>query len=561
MAQTTFAEMRADEPDMDWLRSQYGLLEQSFSTATDSAGRAAVIDDWNELRRGVETWVSLSHVHFAQDTRDSEYKKEKDRVDELGPLLNELEVAFKRHLLASPHRAEIEASFGRHAFDLWQADLESFAPVIIEDSVAEAKLSSEYTELKASAKISFRGEELNLPGLGRYTSDGDRDTRHAASQAQWDWFAANGEALDRIYDEMVKLRATMAKKLGYEDFVELGYKRMQRVDYDRADVKRFRDQVRHEVVPLVARIKERQAQTLGLDKLMSWDEGTYLPGGNPRPRGEEAWMTDQAKTMFSRMNPDIASFFNMMVNRGLLDLTAREGKAGGGFCTSLPTYDVPFIFANFNGTDHDVNVFTHEAGHAFQSWCSRDAELVDYVWPTYEAAEVHSMSLEFLTWPHMELFFEEEAEAFRRVHLASSLSFLPYGVAVDHFQHLVYEQPDLSPADRHDLWREMERIYLPWRDYGDLERPAMGGLWQRQSHIYGMPFYYIDYTLALTCALQFWVMSRRDMPDAFQHYLALCKRGGRAPFQDLVRSAGLRSPFEAGCLTDVVGEAERLIFA
>ena len=309
------------------------------------------------------------------------------------------------------------------------------------------------------------------------------------------------------------------------------------------------------------RIKDRQAEVLGLEKLMSWDEGTYRPEGNPRPRGEEAWMTEQAKTMFAQLHPEIDAFFKMMVERGLLDLSARPGKAGGGFCTSFPNYDVPFIFANFNGTDHDVNVFTHEAGHAFQSWCSRDAELADYVWPTYEAAEVHSMSLEFLSWPHMELFFGDEADAFRRIHLAGSLSFLPYGVAVDHFQHLIYEQPDATPAERHQLWQQMERTYLPWRDYGTLEYPAKGGYWQRQGHIYGMPFYYIDYTLALTCALQFWVASRRDMGDAFERYLALCKRGGRAPFQDLVRSAGLRSPFEAGCLTDVVREAETVIFA
>ncbi len=555
-----FGEMEASEPNIEDLKRRYKELSADLESATDDASRSAVIESWNEIRKGIQTWVSLTHVHFAQDTQNETYKAAQGRADELGPRLEELDVAFKRLLLENADRSSLEARFGTHAFNLWQADRDSFEPSIVEDAVAEAKLDSKYTELKAGAKVTFRGEEYNLPGLGRHLADGDRAIRREANEAFWGWFEQNGESLDQIYDEQVALRAKMAETLGFSDFVELGYKRMHRVDYHREDVQRFREQVRDEVVPLVKRIKDRQAEALGLEKLMSWDEGTYRPEGNPRPQGEEAWMTEQAKTMFRRLHPEIDDFFKMMVDRDLLDLSARSGKAGGGFCTSFPNYDVPFIFANFNGTDHDVNVFTHEAGHAFQSWCSRDAELADYVWPTYEAAEVHSMSLEFLCWPHMELFFGDEAETFRRIHLAGSLSFLPYGVAVDHFQHLIYEQPNATPQQRHELWQQMEQTYLPWRDYGDLKHPAKGGYWQRQGHIYGMPFYYIDYTLALTCALQFWVASRRDPKGAFDRYLALCKRGGTAPFQDLVHSAGLRSPFEHGCLTDVVREAEDVIF-
>ena len=181
---------------------------------------------------------------------------------------------------------------------------------------------------------------------------------------------------------------------------------------------------------------------------------------------------------------------------------------------------------------------------------------IDYLWPTAEACEIHSMGLEFLTWPQMDRFFGSgDGDRFRAIHLEESLLFLPYGVAIDHFQHKVYENPDATPAERHAMWQEMERTYLPWRDYGDLARPGEGGFWQVQLHVYRYPFYYIDYTLAQTCALQFWKRSEEDFAEAMEAYVALCRRGGEAPFQELVKGAGLISPFEPGCLSDVVTHA------
>ena len=256
------------------------------------------------------------------------------------------------------------------------------------------------------------------------------------------------------------------------------------------------------------------------------------------------------------MGGGLGDFFRRMDTGGFLDLDARKGKANGGFCTSFPTHGMPFVYANFNGTKHDVEVLTHEIGHAFQNYSSREQWPMDYFWPTFESCEVHSMGLEFLTWPHMDAFFGEDGDRFRRFHLTEALTFLPYGTAVDHFQHLIYERPDATPEERHGMWQEMERTYLPWRDYGDLAHPKMGGRWQHQSHIYGSPFYYIDYVLAQTCALQFWAKAEVDRESTMKDYVELCERGGSLPFQALVRSAGLTSPFDAGCLSDVVKRAK-----
>jgi M3 family oligoendopeptidase len=262
---------------------------------------------------------------------------------------------------------------------------------------------------------------------------------------------------------------------------------------------------------------------------------------------------------FADLDPRLGDFARMMDGNELTDLVTRAGKAGGGYCMKLATYGVPFIFTNFNGTKGDITVLMHELGHAFQGYSSRNKPVIDYLSPTSEAAEVHSMSLEYLTWPFMERFFGDGAQTYRDGHLSEALLFLPYGVAVDHFQHLVYERPNATPAERHAMWQSMEKRYLPWRTYGDLERPAQGAFWQSQLHIYRAPFYYIDYTLALCCALQMWASAYDDTAGTLERYVALCARGGEAAFRNLVTGAGLTSPFEPGALSRVVARAKDVL--
>jgi M3 family oligoendopeptidase len=506
------------------------------------------------LRREVRTYESLVGLRFHQDTADPDRKLAREAWDEAQPRWTELEVTVQRALLGHPRRPELELALGAQSFALWESQVLAFDPAIKADLAREAKLWAEYVELLASAELSFAGEQLNLSSIVKYRESSDRQVRHDAERVYWEWFAANSDGLDRIFDDLTRLRTDMARKLGLADFVALGYRRMCRVDYDRSDVERLRSAVRDHVVPFAAELRRGQAAGLGLERVCAWDESVHGEQGNPVPLGDHDWLLGRARDMFDAMGA-LGPFFRRMDDGGFLDLADRKGKAGGGFCTDFPTHGMPFVFANFNGTKGDVEVFTHEMGHAFQNFQSRTQPLCDYLWPTYESAEIHSMSLEFLTWPHMERFFGADADRFRRTHLTEALLFLPYGTAVDHFQHEIYAQPDLTPAQRHSLWLTMERTYLPWRHWGDLAYPATGGAWQRQRHIYGMPFYYIDYVLAQTCALQFWVRSTNDRDAAMRDYVALCGLGGSAPFQELTRSAGLASPFDEGCLAEVVDQA------
>ncbi|MFP6668138.1 MAG: M3 family oligoendopeptidase, partial [Pirellulales bacterium] len=548
-------------PDFEKVAAQYAEFHLALDSEQDAERWRQVMADWDKLRRELYEWKAVTEIRFTQDTKNEDYKSAKEHCDRLRPKLTDLNVALKRRLLDAPVRQFIEREFGGHVLDLWQCDIASFDPVIHDDLIRQSNLETEYTELLASASFDFQNEKLTLSQIGKFAEHTDRKVRRDAAGARTAWFVDNQEQLDRIYADLVDLRDGMARKLGYDNFVGLGYQWMHRVDYDENDVEVFRNQVRDHVVPLCVELKRRQATALEVDPLMFWDEALHDPRGNPAPQGDHDWMVDRAREMFRALGSGMDEFFAAMCDRNLMDLKSRDGKAGGGYCDGLPMLGMPFIFANFNGTKGDVEVFTHEMGHAFQNYSSRHLPFVDLIWPTSEGAEIHSMSLEFLTWPEMERFFGGGAARFRQIHLAGSISFLPYGVAVDHFQHLVYKEPDATPERRNEMWQDLERTYLPWQNFGDLQFESSGRRWQAKQHIYNSPFYYIDYTLALTCAMQLWLRAEEDLGEAMQTYVALCQRGGSAPFRELVQSAGLKTPFEVGCLTAVVEAARKWLDA
>ncbi len=542
-------------PDLSQLTDQYQAIGREVDAAGSAAALRKALQPWEQLRREIETWDAWTDLRFNQDTSNLEYQRARDWRDELRPKLTDLEIQLKRKLLAEPQRTYAAEAFGQHVCALWTADVATFEPSIKDDLVQESQLEAKYVELLASASFEFQGGTHNLSTIARFHEDSDRAVRHESNRLVWDWFAAHGDQLDSLYGQLVELRTAMAYKLGYPSYVELGYQRMARIGFDREDVERYRNSVLETIVPLAAELRAQQTDRLSLQRLYYWDEPIHDPSGNPCPQGDAKWMVEQGQAMFNEMGQGLGEFFQLLDRSGLLDLESREHKAGGGFCTAFPTVGWPFIFANFNGTKGDVEVLVHEMGHAFQCYSSREQPLLDYLWPTYEACEIHSMGLEFLVWPHMEKFFGHQAERFRQIHLAGAVLFLPYGVAVDHFQHLVYDHPQASAAERHAMWREVEQMYLPWRDYGDLDYLAQGTRWQLQRHIYLHPFYYIDYTLAQACALQFWVESESDYDGVLAAYAALCRRGGEASFGALAESAGLISPFAPGCLEQVAQAA------
>ncbi|MBF0886287.1 M3 family oligoendopeptidase [Gluconobacter sphaericus] len=552
-----FSELSFPWPDEQSLKARYDAI----ASLLDAGDRVEALHAFDAARREYESWASHVHLQFSRNTQDEAAKADRDYADRLSPVATDHEVTVKKRILADPDREGLEAIVTPHVVRLWEADTTTFDPRISTDLEEEARLAGEYTALLAGAKIPFDGKMLNLSGLVPYLQGMDRDVRHAAEAARWAFFEENGAELDALYGKLVVLRDRMAKTLGFENYIELGYRRMRRTDYGPEQVAAFREKVLAYVTPLISSLIERRRLKMGWDKVMAWDEALIDLQGNPGPAGDHDLLVARAEGMFRDLDPsgEMADFYAQMRDLGYLDLKNREGKAGGGFCTSFPTVGTPYIFANFNGTHNDIGVFTHEMGHAFQNWKSRDLPWIDQLWPTMEAAEIHSMGLEFLTWPQIGALVEDgAADRYRRMHLIDALSFFPYGVCVDHFQHEVYARPEMTPEERHQTWRRLEKLYMPWRDWGDLAYPAKGGRWQAQLHIYRLPFYYIDYALAQCCALQLWLGSRLDREGTLEIYRRLCAEGGLKPFAQLVSEAGLISPFEADVLAEVVHEAEQV---
>ncbi len=552
-----FSDMPYERPDLEAAKAELTRLTEQLRTAETYEQAKAVFEASEVLSDRIYTQGTLVSIRHSIDTRDEFYDKEESFWNNASPELAAYTQNFLMAMLQSPFRREFEADYGALMFINAEISLKAFSPDIIPEMQQENELTQRYEKLLASAQIPFEGGVYTLAQMSLFKTDASDERRSAAWRAEGQWYKEHQEELDDIYDQLVHLRDRMGKKLGYEGYTTLGYYRMGRNCYTKEDVEAFRTAVVKHLVPVADAIKRQQADMLGIAYPMSFaDSALTFRSGNPRPCTDADGIVAHASTLYHELSPETDEFFTTMREGELLDLLAKEGKAGGGYCTSIQDYRVPFIFANFNGTSDDVETVTHEAGHAFAYYVNRNRKPSSTTWPSMESCEVHSMSMEFFAWPWAEGFYGKDTQKFYYSHLSGALTFIPYGTMVDHFQHIVYEKPDMTPRQRHDAWRELLGVYMPWLKLdGDIPFYADGEGWQRQHHIYSSPFYYIDYCLAQTVALDFWAMIRRDRHDAWEHYMAFTTQGGSATFTDLLKNAGLKTPFEEECLKGVCEQA------
>ena len=553
-----FGDMPYERPDAQAVKDHLFDLARRLEQAPDYESARAIFLEKETAEKDIDTLSNLAYIRHSIDTRDEFYDGEMDFWNEFGPELHEPSVAWTRAMLSSPFRPQFEEEFGKLMFTNAELEVRSFSPEIIGEMQQEMKLTTEYAKLIASAQIPFEGGTYTLSQLTPFKTDADDAVRLAAWKAEGTWYKEHQADLDRIYDELTHLRDTMGKKLGHENYIPLGYDLMGRNCYDKNDVEQFRAAVRTYLVPLCDEIYRAQAERLGVEYPLSFaDAALMFRSGNPRPQGTADDILAAGKRFYDELSPETSEYFRAMLDQELMDVLSTPGKEGGGYCTALVNYRRPFIFANFNGTQGDVEVITHEAGHGFAAWMNIDRTPMSYIWPGMESAEVHSMSMEFFAWPWCEGFFGPDTRKYLYSHLAGGVTFIPYGTMVDHFQHIVYERPNMTPAERHGVWKELLGIYMPWmRLDGEIPFYADGEGWQRQSHIYERPFYYIDYCLAQTVALEFWEMIQDDPKNAWEHYMAYTRQGGSVTFKELLANAGMVSPFDEECLRGVCERAK-----
>ena len=554
------SEIKYERPDIEAVKSRITGIMTEFDAAKSADEQLALYNEFIAICTDTFTMSSLAYVRFTQNTKDEFYAKEMDFYDEVGPVFSDLSVKFSDKMLSSKFRPELEKALSPIIFLNYEISKKAFSSEIIEDSIEENKLSTEYKKLLTSAKIPFNGEELNIPQLGKYKDSPDREVRKAAFNAQGEWMKQNGDKFDEIYDKMVKVRDRMAKKMGYKNYVELGYYRMGRNCYTPEDIASFREQVLNDWIPYVCEMKKAQAKELGIDRIMLYDDSICLKNGNPQPVGTVDEIFENGKKMYHEMSPLTGEFIDFMLEHELFDVLAREGKSGGGYCTSLEKFKMPFVFANFNGTYGDVDVLTHEAGHAIAAYKAMNSDILTELQNFgMETAEVHSMSMEFFAWKWMDLFFKDRADDYRKMHFSNAVSFIPYGTMVDYFQQCVYEKPDMTPAERKQLWLDLEKQFRPYMSSDGITYMEEGGRWQYQSHIFERPFYYIDYCLAQTVAFDFLIAMHKNYADAFDRYDKFASKAGSELFTDLVKNAGFKTPFEKGALKDIISELPNII--
>ena len=547
-----FSEMPYVRPDMDKVKAELNACAEKIRTADSVEAQIAAFDEASELSKDLMTTGSIAYVRNTINTADKFYDAEREFFDQAGPELEESLQAINIALLDSPYRKKLEAHYGSLLFKNLEISRRSFKPELIPLMQEASKLEAQYQKLYAGLTVEFDGQTMPLPMLGKYKESPDRAVRRAAFEAEGKVFDANREELDEIYDKLVKNRNAQGRLLGYDNYIQLGYDRLGRNCYGAKELQEFRDQIATDLVPIIAEVKEAQRKRIGVDRLCIYDDKFRFSDGNAKPEGTAEEILAAGKAMYQDLSPETREFIEAMFDGGMFDVLSRDGKAPGGYCTSFPTYKMPFIFSNFNGTSDDVDVLTHEAGHAFAFYRAMHSDINPNLQePTIEACECHSMSMEFLTQDYHKNFFGKNTAKYELAHCEDSLDFIPYGCMIDEFQHRMYENENLTPEERNAVWEELEHKYRPWLDMDNLPFYGRYSHWQWKLHVYLHPLYYIDYCMAQTVAFQLWTLSLKDKEAAWKKYLAFVDAAGTKTFAELCHSAGLRVPYEQGTIRDI----------
>ena len=548
-----FNEMTYIRPDIDALLARCRELAAKAAAAPDGDALVRLYYEQSEAFAEYNTVANLANIHYTCDTRDAYWKAEQDFFDANGPAVTNASVEISRAFLANPHVDALTEKFGTTCVAGMKNAVLSMDDRTVELQQQFNALVSRYQQIYGGALVELDGKQLTIPQLGPYKEDLDPAVRRAAYEAEAGYFDAHRAELDELYGQIVQNLNAQARVMGYHDYSELSYVRMNRIGYGPEEIRKFRDQVANDVVPQLQKVMALRAKRTGIAHPAFTDLPILFRDGNPKPiPGYKARM-DAARTMYHELSPETAEFIDFMQDNELFDVESRPGKMSGGYMTSLPSYKAPFIFANWNDTSGDVDVLTHECGHAFEGYVAeRDPAIpADLECPGMESAEIHSMAMEFLTAPWHHLLFGRDTDKYALLHAEDSFVFLAYGCEVDEFQHIMYQNPDLTPDERNAEWLKLEKKYRPWIDFDNLPFYGRGAGWQRQLHIYECPFYYIDYCLSTMAALQFFLLSLTDHKDAWARYLRLVRRAGTASYTELLETAGLKVPFEEGSIKGI----------
>jgi len=546
-----FEEINYKRPNFLNVQNNLVALTKKFEEANSFEDQNKIFLEIYGIEQNYFASSIMANLKFKQNIKDSFFENEVKFYGEENPKFANLFNQFIKAVLQSKFYDNYKELYGVYLLKRYKARLNVINPKIINELTEVSKLEKEYTKFFGSAKFEIDKQQKTGTDVKALFQNTDSKTRKFAYDLYFGFFYNNKEKFDNLFDKLVKKRHQIAQKLNYNNFVDVAYQSRLRFDYSIEDVGMFRENILKYFSPIIKRLALKQKENIGIKEIKYYDEALLFKTGNPQPIGDVDLLVKKTKHVYEKLGKETEAFYKVLIGNKLYDLENRENKYGGGFCTFFPNTKLPFIFANFNKTDHDVKVLIHEVGHAFQKYCCRNYNVSEFYRPMSDLSEIHSFGMEFLTREHMHYYFEDKSEDYLFKHLFDSINFLPYGCLVDHFQHVVYEKPEMSPTERNETWLSLAKLYKGGINNEGNKCLESGRFWQRQGHIYVMPFYYIDYVLAKICALQLWKENHNSKEKTWDKYMKICRLGGKYGYLETLKMAGLASPFDENNLKSI----------
>jgi oligoendopeptidase F len=518
---------------------------------------AGWLREWSRLEELVTEAAARAMIGYTVDTGDRE--KEADHLrfsTEVLPRMEERSVELARRLLESGYSTPaLTTTLAR-----FRTQIEIFRDENVPLFAELEEHSARYQRITGSMTVEWDGVERPLPQLQPFLKSPDRGVRERAFRAASQPYLQKRDELAGLFDRMYELRVQAARNAGFANFRDYIFPAKFRFDYTPADCERFHEAIERAVAPAVERVLEARRRRLGVDVLRPWDLAVDPYRYKPlRPFADATELVSKAKQVFERVDPSLGGEFQTMIDEGLLDLESRKGKAPGGYCETLHFHGRPFIFMNAVGLVEDVMTLLHEAGHAFHAFAAHPLPLIWQRHPGSEAAELASMSMEFLAAPHLAepggYFGSDDARRAWLEHLEDVLISLAHIASVDAFQTWIYTSGQGSDASARDqAWLRLRSRFERGVDWTGLEQERVAR-WYRQLHIFMYPFYYIEYGIAQIGALQIWRNSLKDPRRAVARYRSALALGAVHSLPEIYRTAGARLTFD----TDAIGELVQLV--
>jgi len=507
------------------------------------------IIETDHLEKVFVSYATLSEAGNTNNSYDEFYLGEEKFFNEAKPKFELLIQNRNKAILESCFRSELKKLIGDEFFDSADMQKRTVSEDVLELMNAENELSQEYSTIMSRLTIDVDGETLTMPQISKLGQSADRKVRQKYAVLGEKAMLKVAGDLDRIFDELMKIRTEIAYKTGFDSYTDYCLCKHGRTSYGREELKAFVTNVEKYIVPVVSEMIDAQSKRLG-HEVKNYDESTLFPGRKVKIEKE---LLPAFKKIFGKLSPETKVFFDELCEREFYDLELREGKTMGAYSNYMPLCNMPYIFETYNATEGAVETFAHECGHGLNSYMHRGEPVTGVSAQSADICETHSMSMEFFVWQDIdEIIPKKDIAAYKYRQLKDSLAFIPYGTAVDLFQTTVYDNPEMTPDERLKLWKDLEKKFVPWRKYEEGLFYDQGRAWQRQIHVMKWPFYYIDYVLAQVCALQFWALDTENHTKAWNAYMSLIKDSGRYSFTEIIKRAGLSTPFEDKVLAKIV---------